>query len=948
MFEFKKNLDSNQSVERILDPIVKKWFFSKFKKFSEPQRSAVIEINSRKNILVSAPTGATKTLTAFLAILNELVNASKKKILEDKVYCVYVSPLKALNNDIKANLLEPLSEIEDIMQIDLGIRVDVRTGDTTTKERTKQLKKPPHILITTPESLGIILNSPKFREHLKSVDWFIADEIHALADNKRGVHLSLSMERLSHLSSHMTRIGLSATVAPLERVAGYLVGNRNCLIVDIKFKKKMDLRVVSAVEDLINTTPGKIHDELYKKLHNYIKAHKTTLIFTNTRAATERVVDNLKEKFPKFYGENIGAHHGSLSAEHRKNLENNLKKGNMRAVVCSTSLELGIDIGSIDLVVTLGSPKSVSRALQRIGRSGHSLNSMTKGRIIVLERDDLVECSILLKAAIEKKIDKINVPKNSLDVLAQHIYGMAIADIWQEKELYKTITKSYCFSELTYKDFQETLAYLAGEFASLEDRNVYAKIWRKNGQIGKRGKLARVIYMTNIGTIPDQTEVKVKQGSMMVGTINEGFLERLRPGDVFILGGNRFIFKYSRGMVAQVNPSADRPPTVPSWVSEMLPLSFDLAKEIQKFRRLMEEKFLNEKSKKEIINFLNDYLYIDKNSAEAIYYYFFEQYHYLKELPHDKKLIIESYQDEKSTKIIFHSLYGRRVNDVLSRAIGYAITKGQHRDVEIGINDNGFYLGVKKKTNITNALKLIKSTELTNIMENALDGSEILKRRFRHCAGRSLMILRSYMGRKKRVGRQQVSSMLLLSAVKRISKDFPILKEAKREVLKDQMDIVGAKEVIQSIEKGHIKISEITTQIPSPFAFNIAMQGVMDVVKMEDKMAFLQRMHNMVLAKISLKTKTKKKKDEFDYYKIWEQHETENEEKQESYREELKILAQGIDEPVYIKEALHDLIDGETRIKEDIIIELNKKKEIIKNYWPEKLKTFTLNKLKEL
>ncbi|MFW6383178.1 MAG: DEAD/DEAH box helicase, partial [Nanoarchaeota archaeon] len=532
---FKNKPDTREALEKILNPYIKKWFFSKFNDFSESQRYAVIDIQSRKNILISAPTGATKTLTAFLAIINELFDSASKGVLEDKIYCVYVSPLKALNNDIKRNLLEPLEEIEKIYGRELGIRVDVRTGDTTTKERSNQLKKPPHILITTPESLGIILNSPRFRQHLSRVDWFIADEIHALSDNKRGVHLSLSMERLAHLSHHMARIGLSATIAPLEEIAKYLAGARDCSVVDVNFTKKMDLKVVSAVPDFINTNVESLHSELYKMVHELVKEHQTTLIFTNTRSATERVVDHLKERYPGYYGENIGAHHGSLSAEHRTLLETRLREGKLKAVVCSTSLELGIDIGHIDLVITLGSPKSVARALQRIGRSGHSLVSVTKGRIIVLDRDDLVECSVLLKSAIEKKIDRLTIPKNSLDVLAQHIYGMAIADVWDEEELFNLIRQSYCYNTFKRSDFEELLSYLAGEFAKLEDRNVYAKIWRNNGKIGKKGKMARVIYMTNIGTIPDQTAVYVKIGTQVVGTIDEQFLEKLRPGDVFIL-----------------------------------------------------------------------------------------------------------------------------------------------------------------------------------------------------------------------------------------------------------------------------------------------------------------------------------------------------------------------------------------------------------------------------
>ena len=950
---FKKESNSVKEIERILNPVVKEWFFSKFKEFSQPQRYAVMDIHSRRNILVSAPTGATKTLTAFLAILNELVDSATKGILEDKIYCVYVSPLKALNNDIKKNLLEPLEEIERIYGGSLGIRVDVRTGDTTTKERATQLKNPPHILITTPESLGIILNSPKFRDKLRNVDWFIADEIHALAENKRGVHLSLSVERLAHLSKHITRVGLSATIAPLEEVAKYLVGAGDCRIIDVKFTKKMDLKVISAVPDLVNISAQELHIRLYEKIHSLIQKHSTTLIFTNTRAATERVVDHLKENFPKHYNENIGAHHGSLSAEHRGMLEKNLRDGKLKAVACSTSLELGIDIGHIDLVITLGSPKSVARALQRIGRSGHNLDSITKGRIIVLDRDDLVECSVLLKSAIEKKIDRLSIPTNSLDVLAQHIYGMAIADVWHEEEMFSVVKQSYCFRDLQRKDFNDVLSYLAGDYAKLEDRKVYGKIWRNEGKIGKRGKMARVIYMTNIGTIPDQTGIKVKTGNQVVGTIDEQFLERLRPGDVFVLGGNRYLFKYSRGMVAQVSASADRPPTVPSWASEMLPLSYDLARDIGRFRNLMEEKFSSGQSKNEIIAFINNFLYLDKNSAEAIYNYFYEQYFYLKHIPSDKKIIIENYHDGSHKKIIFHTLFGRRVNDVLSRAYGYAVTKSLHKDVEIGLNDNGFYLGVPAKVNIKKAIKLVKSPELEKIMENAIENSEILKRRFRHCAGRALMILRSYMGRKKNVGRQQVNSMVLLSAVKRISNDFPILKEARREVLRDLMDISSATEVLNDIETKKIQLVEIETQIPSPFAFNVVMQGAMDIVKMEDKMQFLQRMHNMVLAKISLSDRKISEDDSspvkgFDYHEKWQSEEEKRREIVEAEKEDLKIETFDLDEPSYIKEGIMDIIDGYEKISERVIEDIQIRKDEIRNKWPKRLSKLVLEKIEGL
>lgn len=851
---YKEKPNTAKQVENILNSTVKNWFYSRFKSFSLPQLFGVMEIHARKNILVSAPTGATKTLTGFLSILNELVDSAEKGILEDKIYCVYISPLKALNNDISKNLKEPLEEIAEIAGKKLGIRVAVRTGDTTASEKQKMLKKPPHILITTPESLAIMITSPKFREHLKGVEWCIVDEIHALAENKRGVHLSLSLERLNHLAGHMCRVGLSATVAPLEEIAKFLVGpERDCEIVDVQFIKDMDLQVMSPVDNLIEADHKQLHTSMYELIDNLIQEHKTTLIFTNTRAATERVVDHLKHKFPSRYTENIGAHHGSLSKELRLQIENKLRNGELKVVVCSTSLELGIDIGFIDLVICLGSPKSVARFLQRAGRAGHQLHSKVKGRIIVMDRDDMVECSVLLKSALEKKIDKIHIPTNALDVLAQQVDGMAIEQVWEEKELYKTIKKSYCYKDLSKKEFNEILDYLAGKFVDLEDRYIFAKIWRNEGKIGKRGRLGRVLYMTNVGTIPDESYITVKIGDQAVGKLDEGFLEKLKPGDVFVLGGSTYQFRFARGMVAQVRATSNRPPTVPSWFSEMLPLSYDLALEIGRFRRLMLEKFNSKKSKKEILAFINKHLYVDAKAANAIYTYFKEQYDYVKKLPTDKKILVEYYTDDKEKKIIFHTLFGRRVNDCLSRAVAFAISRTQHKDVEIGINDNGFYIGGTKQLSPVKALKLLKADKLEMIMNQAIDTSEVFKRRFRHCATRALMILRNYMGRKKRVGRVQVSSMILMAALRRIDQDFSILRETRREVLEDLMDIDNTKKVIEGIEKGTVKIEEIETNIPSPFAFNLALQGYMDILKIEDKHEFLRRMHTMVLAKIGLK-----------------------------------------------------------------------------------------------
>jgi ATP-dependent Lhr-like helicase len=841
-------------IEEMLDPLVKEWFFSKFKEFSLTQLYGVMPIFERKNILVSAPTGGTKTLTAFLSILNYLVSLARKNELEEKVYAVYISPLKALSNDISVNLIRPLQEIEEIAEkkgIKLQkIRVGLRTGDTTTSERVKMAAHIPHILVTTPESMAIVLNSPKFVEKFQMIEFLIVDEIHSLAENKRGVHMSLTLERLQEMSKiEMTRIGLSATIAPLEEIAGFLVGaNRKCEIADVEMIKKMDLNVLSPVENFLETNTQEMHHNLYSLIDKLVEEHKTTLIFTNTRSATERVVHNLKDKFPAKYTENIGAHHSSLSKEHRFALEDRLRKGELKVVVCSTSLELGIDIGFIDLVILLGSPKAVSRAMQRIGRAGHKLHDVTKGRFIVSDADDLVECAVILKNAKEKRIDRVHIPENCLDVLSQQIFGMAINKVWKSEEALNVVKKSYCYRNLKKEDFLSVISYLAGEY-ELEKSYVYAKIWydSETREFGKRGKLARVLYMTNIGTIPDESFVGViiKSGERetMIGKVDEQFLERLKKGDIFVLGGQKYMFMYTKGMKVYVKTEEKRPPTIPSWFSEMLPLSFDAALSISKFRKLVCEKFERKKTKEEIKDFIKEYTYCTEESAETIFNYFENQFKYAI-VPHESKILIEHYRADKNY-IIFHTLFGRRVNDALSRAVAWVVASARRRDVEVGITDNGFLIAGKDLDldKIDKGFAKLSSGNIRKVLDEAINNTEVLKRRFRHCASRGLMILRNYKGRTKSVGKQQMSSHFLLAAVNKKSADFPILKEARREVLEDLMDIKSAEGVLDSINKGQIKIVKRESRVVSPFAINIILQAHADIIRVEDKIEFIKRVY---------------------------------------------------------------------------------------------------------
>lgn len=851
----KKSVD--EEIHSILHPYVSKWFKKNFDTFTDAQRQAIPHINSGKNILILSPTGSGKTLTAFLAILSGLTSLSQRGMLEEEVYCLYISPLKALDNDISKNLEAPLEGINEIAGYDLGIRQAVRTGDTTQYQRSKMLKHPPHILITTPETLAILLVAPKFREKLKKVKYVIIDEIHSLAENKRGTHLSLSLERLNELCGGFTRIGLSATVSPPEKIANFLAGYswgqpRDCEIVNVNYLKKLDMKVLCPVKNIIEADPATLTDELYNMLHKLIQEHKTTLIFTNTRSGAESVSYKLTQYFPKYYNsKNVMAHHSSLSKEVRFETENELKEGNLKVVVSSTSLELGIDIGYIDLVILISSPKSVSRALQRIGRSGHQLHEKSKGRMVVVNRDDLVECSLILKNAKEGNIDKIDIPMNCLDVLSQHIYGIAIEGRQNIKHIYHMIKQSMPYHNLTWDEYEQVLRYLAGEYTRLEQRYVYAKIWVdwENNTFGKRGKMARVLYSTNIGTISDRAHAKVKCAGKIIGSIDGDFMEKLHKGDTFVLGGNVYQFKYARGMTVTVVPSASTP-SIPSWVSEQLPLSYDLAISIQNFRAIIDWKLSIDTSQQELIDYIKDYLYVDENSANSIYYYFVEQYLY-SEIPSKNKLLIEYYTGFGGRKfVVFHSLYGRRVNDALSRAVAYKIAQRYHHDVMISVDDNGFYLSSDSKIGGVEAFNELTSENLRDTLIQAIDKTETLANRFRDCANRSLMILRRYKGHEKSVGRQQVTSKILLNFVKEVDNHFAILDEARREVIEDYMDVKHAEEVLEKIENKEITLKTVDTRIPTPFAFNLVSRGYLDVLKYEDRTEFIKRMHEAIINKI--------------------------------------------------------------------------------------------------
>ena len=876
-------------VLELFEPVVREWWVAEFGEyvgtnggfFTPPQRGAIPRIHDAQNALICAPTGSGKTLASFAAIINELFRREQASAdgLENSVYCLYISPLKSLANDIHRNLTVPLEGISERLD-DLGVATDIRQairhGDTDSTARQKMLEETPHILNTTPETLAILLNSPKFKRKLETVEYVIVDEIHSLAENKRGTHLAVSLERLEAMAEGSpTRIGCSATVEPLSTVAEFLVGRkepggepRECEIVDSRFVREFDIELECPTDDLINTPREVVQDRFYTRLHELISGHTNTLVFTNTRSGAERVLQTLRERFPDGYDEtNSGCHHGSLSKDRRGEIEEGLKAGRLDVVTTSTSLELGIDMPHIDLVVQIGSPKSVAALLQRVGRAGHQLGQTVTGRVIALDRDELIECAVMLQKAESGFVDRVFIPENAADVAAQHVYGMAINRIWREEELKATLQRSYPFRTFDPTDWERLMSYLTADYPGLEDRHVYAKIWRDTNDppdgehhyeafpvgeplIGKRGRLARVIYMTNIGTIPDSFScaVHIRGGNEWVGTLDESYLDTIDPGDVFVLGGQSYEYSYRRGSKVYVEPTSARP-TVPSWFAERLPLSYDLGREIVGFQTSVRDR-LDTGGIEGVRAWLREFP-IDEHSVRAISRLFDEQRRYLGEdaISTDTQLVVECEIDrtEYRRRFYVHSNYGRAFNDGLSRLVAYNCAQHATANVQVAVADNGFSVGMplNRKVDIAGIIQELDPDELVAELRASLDGTDLLQRYFRINATRSLMILKRYKGYEKSAAQQQVSSEMLLSFAQDLD-SFAVIEETYREIMEDKLNITGIRKFLTQVEAGEIDVVTHRVDSPSPRAFGLATLMASDVVLADDESAVLQEFYERV------------------------------------------------------------------------------------------------------
>lgn len=858
-------MNSQELLEQF-HPAVRTWFVQTFGEPSPPQLKGWPAISSGKHTLILAPTGSGKTLAAFLWGINHVLEQSLREDLSTGVRILYISPLKALNNDIHRNLEEPLDGILH-QATRMGLTVPrissaVRTGDTPQSKRSAMLRHPPDILITTPESLYIMLTSKQARKMFRTVQYVIVDEIHSICNNKRGVHLSLSLERLSALAEQeYQRIGLSATQRPLELIARFLGGQswsrkelseREVTIVNAGRKKQMDLAVLCPVADFSNLPQASVWPAIFEILLAMIREHTTSLIFVNNRRLAERVAAKLNEIIlsgndgPAVSGKHFGlyavpsstkldeppttsippeelvqAYHGSMSRQAREQMESDLKAGKLRALVATSSLELGIDIGSIDLVVQLQSPKGVARGLQRVGRSGHLVSATSKGRIIPSHKEDLVESAVVAQAMADHEVEMTSIPTNCLDVLAQQIVAMVSVDDWLVDDLYDLIRQSYCYQNLSRNLFMQVIKMLSGRYEHESFRDLRARIsWDKVNNILRALPGSSHIAITSGGTIADRGYLRVylPDGKTKVGEVDEEFIYESRTGDTFILGTNVWRMIEIDSNKVTVEPAPGQPARMPFWRGEGIGRTFELGEKVARFRREVAER-LDDHG---ILRWLQARYPMNSDAAWNIVEYFRKQREFTSEIPHEKLLILEGFRDELGDpRIVLHSSFGRRVNGLFGLVLARRLHHVTGVEPQMLYNDDGILL---RSTDVDemplSLLDNISVAEAESIVLDEVMMSPLFGAQFRVNAARALLLTKAYPGKRTPLWLQRLRAGDLLQVVRQFD-DFPIVIETIREVLHDTLDFPHFKEIVAALESGAIELRTVRTEIPSPFAASL-------------------------------------------------------------------------------------------------------------------------------
>lgn len=830
-------------------PAVADWFQRHFGAPSEVQALAWPAIQAGKHTLIAAPTGSGKTLAAFLAAIDGLVRDGLDFPLPDETRVLYVSPLKALSNDIHKNLELPLSGIRDALlengYADVPVRSQVRTGDTPPAERASMKRHPPHILVTTPESLYILLTSDSGREILKTVRSVIVDEIHALAGNKRGAHLMLSLERLEQLCTNATskppvRIGISATQKPIEDMARYLSGKhddnvaRDCTIIDTGHARERDLAIELTGSPLDAVMANECWDEIYRRLEQLIEQHTTTLIFVNTRRLAERAAAALANKL----GEDaVTSHHGSLSREHRLNAEQRLKSGKLRALVATASLELGIDIGDVDLVCQMGSPHAISTFLQRAGRSGHQLRGTPKARLFPLSRDDLVECTAMLEAIRQNELDHIRMPVQPLDVLAQQIVAEIANREWQEQSLYKVFRSAWPYRDLGFEQFSEVVKMLADGFHTKRGRRgAYIHRDGVNGVLRAR-RNARLTAITNGGAIPDQFDYDVilQPEGLFIGTLNEDFAFESMPGDIFQLGNTSYrMLKIEQGRVL-VEDAHGQPPSIPFWFGEAPGRSDELSRAVSELREEIDS--LLDDSQQSALDYLVNELRINELAAAQLIEYLAETRAMLGVLPSQHNIVFERFFDETGDMhFVVHAPFGSRVNKAWGLALRKRFCRRFNFELQAAANEDNLILslGPTHSFPLEEPATYLKAESVEQVLVQALLDAPMFPARWRWVTNISLAVPRFRGGKKVPAPFQRNDAEDLVALVfpdqlacfenirgEREVPDHPLVNQVLHDCLYELMDIDGLRQVLDGIENKRINIVARDLPTPSPMAHEI-------------------------------------------------------------------------------------------------------------------------------
>jgi ATP-dependent helicase Lhr and Lhr-like helicase len=834
-------------------PLVRDWFVSKFGTPTEPQEQGWPHILGGRATLISAPTGSGKTLAAFLVCIDGLVRKALAGELRGETEIVYVSPLKALGNDIQKNLDGPLAEILQLAGergiLVPPIRTAVRTGDTLAHERRAMLVHPPHILVTTPESLYILLTAAKSREILKTVHTVIVDEIHAVADDKRGAHLALSLERLEHLTGKpLARIGLSATQKPIEIVAEFLTGGGRPapVIVNIGHRREMDLAVEVPSSEIGPIASNEMWGELYDRIALLARQHRSTLIFVNTRRLAERVSHHLGERLGN---DAVAAHHGSLSRKLRLAAEKKLKAGEIRALVATASLELGIDIGAVDLVCQIGSPRAISVALQRVGRAGHWRGAIPKGRIFATTRDELVECAALVRAIRRGQLDRLEIPVAPMDIMAQQIVAMCAVEDWSEEDLFCEVRKAYPYRDLVRTQFDAIVEMLSEGIAAKRGRyGAYLHRDRVNGILrARRG--ARLAAITSGGAIPENalyTVVAMPEGTV-VGTLHEDFAVESLAGDVFLLGNTSWrVRRVQNSGSVLVEDAQGAAPSVPFWLGEAPARTAELSSEVATLRQQVSSMTTRaahgatRQTSLEVdaaVNWLKSECCLDDAGAEQIVEYVIAGRTVLGAVPTQQTIIAERFFDEGGgMQLVIHAPFGGRINKAWGLALRKRFCRSFNFELQAAATDNGLNISLAEQHSfpLGDVFHFLHPNSVREVLEQAVLDSPLFGTRWRWNAGRALALLRFQGGKKVAPQIQRMRANDLLASVFPEAQacqenivgeikipDHPLIAEVMKDVLTEAMDIVGLERLLRDIGEGRIQCLAVDTPVPSQFSHEI-------------------------------------------------------------------------------------------------------------------------------